>query len=387
MKRKDVIWSIGAQSITWPRVILFVTLAATVIGALVSTKTLAAINKNIAAAKEAARPANVRIIKISVPSCQDCFNVDAAISDFKKQNVKVEEEKTFNFDSPEAIASVKQFSIKRVPTYIVSGEVTKNNLEGFVKNNGEIRDNSFIFTKVTPVFIDTNNLQELGRVTATIITDPSCKQCVDPKLTVERFRKAGVKIADQKEIVWNSPAGGEIINKYKITKLPTFIFSSEADLYDSVKSGWANFGTIESDKTYVARNLAFPYRDLEKNQVLGLVDLIYLTDSACTKCYNVQEVQKPILTQAYGVGIRSERSVDTSSTEGQGLISRYKITKVPTVILSPEADRYSALKNVWKKVGTVEANGFYVFREMQLLKGAVYRDLTTNQVVGEAPQP
>ncbi len=170
MNRKDVVSSI-VSNITWSKIILIVTLAATVIGALVSTKILVAVNKNISAAKEAARPANVRIIKITTPNCQDCFNVDTAVNDFKKQNVKVEEEKTLTFDSPEASASIKEFAIKRVPAYIVSGEVSKNNLEGFVKNNGEIKDGQFVFTKVTPVFIDTETKQEVGKVIAIVLSE------------------------------------------------------------------------------------------------------------------------------------------------------------------------------------------------------------------------
>ena len=294
----------------WPKIILIVTLSATVIGALVSTKTLATINKNIAAAKEAARPANVKIIKITTPNCQDCFNVDAAVNDFKKQNVKVEAEITLTFDSPEASASIKEFAIKRAPAYIVSGEVTKSNLEGFVKNNGEIKNNKFIFTKVTPVFVDTDSKQEIGKVVATILTDPSCTECINPKLTIDSFKKSGIKIVNQKEIVWNSSEGRRIINQYKITKLPTFILSSDIDFYDNVKSGWAKIGTVEQDKTYVARNLFLPYRDLEKNQILGLVDLIYLTDSSCSDCYKADAIQKPILKQGYGVGIRSEPTLN-----------------------------------------------------------------------------
>ena len=382
MNRKDVVSSI-VSNITWSKIILIVTLAATVIGALVSTKILVAVNKNISAAKEAARPANVRIIKITTPNCQDCFNVDTAVNDFKKQNVKVEEEKTLTFDSPEASASIKEFAIKRVPAYIVSGEVSKNNLEGFVKNNGEIKDGQFVFTKVTPVFIDTETKQEVGKVIAIVLSDLSCTQCLDPRLTIDSFKKAGVKITDTNEVVWNSFKGQKLINQYKITKVPTFILSSDIDFYDNVKSSWTNLGTVEQDKTYVARNLFLPYRDLEKNQILGLVDLIYLTDSSCSECYKADAVQKPILKQGYGVGIRSERTVDVSSGEGQGLISKYKITKVPTILTSPESDQYTNLKNVWKNVGTVEQDGWYVFREMQQLRGVVYKDLTTNQIVGK----
>ncbi len=366
------------------KIFLGLSLLATIAGALVSTKTLATINKNIAAAKETTRPANVKIIKITTPNCADCFNVDNAIADFKKLSVKVEEEKTLRFDSPEASASIKQLAIKKVPTYFITGEVTKNNIEDYVKSNGEVKNDTFIFTKLSPVFIDTETKQEMGWVTATLITDSSCSQCLDLKTIIEQFKKAGVKVKELNELTWNSIDGQNIINRYKITKVPTFIFSPEFDLYDGVKSTWQNFGTVEQDKTYVVRNLPLPYRDLTKGQVVGLVDLIYLSDSSCTDCYKAADVQKPILSKGYGVAIRSERSVDITSAEGQSLIAQYNITKVPTILLSPEADQYANLKNVWKNVGTVESDGWYVFREMQQLKGAVYKDLETNKIIGKA---
>jgi len=390
MNKKDVISSIGSEAVTgrkklnipWPKIILSLTLLATIIGALVSTKTLAAINKNIAAVKEAVRPANVKIVKITTPNCQDCFNIETAVADFKKLNIKVEEEKTLAFDSPEASSFIKQLTIKKVPTYFVTGEVTKNYLENFIKSSGEVRDNTFIFTRLSPVFIDTETKQEMGRVRATLITDSSCLQCTDTKIIVENFKKAGVKVTETKEFAWDSLDAQNIISQYKITRVPTFIFSPEFDLYDSVKISWSNFGTVENNRTYIARNLPLPYRDLSKGQIIGLVDLIYLTDSSCSDCYKADAVQKPILKQGYGVGIRSEQTVDVLSGKGQGLISKYKITKIPTILLSPEVDQYANLKNVWKNVGTVESDNWYVFREMQQLKGVVYKDLTTNQIVG-----
>src|SRR3989344_7252515 len=393
MNWKSVLSGIGYRvesrkedsNIPWTKIILIVAVLATVIGALAATKTLVTVNKNIAAAEEEARPANVSVIKIVTPDCQDCFSVDLAVDAFKRQNVKVEEEKTLVFGSPEADASVKQLSIKRIPTYIVSGEVNKSNLENFVKNNGEITNDTFIFTKVTPVFIDTESKQEIGKVIATILTDPSCTQCVDPKLTLEGFKKSGIKIIDEREVVWNSVDGRKIIDQFKITKLPTFILSPEIDFYDNVKAGWANIGTIEQDKTYVARNLFFPYRDIEKGGILGLVDLVYLVDSSCGDCYKVDTVQKPILEQGYGVRFRSERTVDVLSEEGQRLTNRYKITKLPTILLSPDVAQYTNLQKIWNGVGTIEQDGWYVFREMQQLGGAVYKDLATNQTVGKTP--
>lgn len=371
-------------NIPWPRVFLGLALISTITGGLFATKTLAGIDKNIAAAKEAQRPANIKMIKITAPNCLDCFNLETAVATFKKQNVSVGEERTIQSDSSEAQSLIKDLEISRVPTYIVTGEVSKNNLEGFIKNNGKVKNSSFVFSKVTPVFIDPGTKKEMGRVTATILTDPSCTQCLDPKLNVEQFKKSNVKIVDQKEVIWNSAEGQKLINQYKITKLPTFLFSPDIEVYEDVKAGWKNLGTVEQDKTYVARNLFLPYRDLEEGQILGLVDFVYLTDSSCSDCYKPQEIHKNILTRGYGVGLASERTVDSNSSEGQGLISKYKLTKIPTILLSPEVDKYDSLKETWKNVGIIGSDGWYVFTNMEEMGNVVYKDLTTNQIVGRA---
>lgn len=368
-------WLGGAKLMSMNKVILYVTLLASIVGALVSTRTIAAINKNIATAKEAARPANVKIIKITAPNCQDCFNIETAVADFKKLNVKVEEEKTLSFDSPQASDSINQFAIKKVPTYIVTGEVNKNNLEDYIKSNGEVKNDTYIYTKLTPVFIDTGTGQEIGKVTATLITDASCSQCIDLKTIIENFKKSGLKVKELKELTLSSIDAQKIINQYKITKIPAFIFSSEFDLYDNLKASWSNFGTVETDKTYVARNLPLPYRDLTKGQIIGLVNLVYLTDSSCADCYKVSDVQKPILTKGYGVAIRSERWVDIASIEGRSLLAQYSITKVPTILLSPDVDQYSNIKNIWKSVGTVASDGWYVFTGFDQLGKITYKDL------------
>lgn len=382
-KKQDIfLTQARVVSLPWPKIFLGITLIATVAGALFATKTLSGIDKNIADAKEEARAADIKLTKITTPNCTDCFNLDTAISTLKKQNVSVGEEKAVTSDSSEGQGLIKQFGIKRLPTYIVTGDISKKTIEGFVKNNGEIKNKTFIFTKVTPVFIDAVTKKEMGKVTVTILTDPTCTQCTDPKLTVEAYKKAGVKITDEKEIAWNSAEGQLLISQYKITKLPTFILSSDIDYYDIVKSNWSRIGTVESDKTYIARSLFLPYRDTEKG-LLGLVDLIYLTDAACTDCYKPEVTQKNILARGYGVGIRSERAVDINSAEGQNLVAQYKITKEPTVLLSPDVEQYTGLKNVWKSVGTVESDGWYIFREMKQLGEIVYKDLATNQVVGK----
>ena len=368
-------------NLSWQKIFLGVALVAVIGGALFATKTLSGIEKNIAAVKEEARAANIKITKITTPNCINCFSADDAVSALKKQNVSIDNEQAVTFDSAEGQSLIKQFGIKRVPAYIATGEVNKKNIGGFIKSNGEVKNKTFVFTKVTPIFVDALTKKEIGKVTATILTDPGCTQCIDPKLTIESFKKAGVKITDEKEVIWNSAEGQSMVSQYKITKIPTFILSAEISLYEQVKASWPQIGTVEKDGAYVARNLILPYRDLEKGQIAGLVSIIYLTDSTCTDCYNVEQVQKPILINNFRVGLALERTVDMASSEGQGLISQYKITKLPTILLAPDADQYVQLKNVWPSVGTVESDGWYVFREMQQLGNVVYKDLVSNQVI------
>lgn len=370
-----------AFNIPWPKVFLFVAVISTVVGALVATKTLAQTEKKIAEAKEMARPANVTLTKISVENCPDCFNVDDAIAAFKKQNVSVSEEKTLIATSDEAKSLVADLGIKRLPTYIVKGEVSKQSLEGFIKGNGEVKNDTFVFTGVTPLFINPENNQEMGKVSVTYVTDPSCSACLNPKLTIDAYKKAGVKVTEEKESAWSSPEGQKLIAQYKIEKLPTFILSPDVSYYPAIANSWQNIGTVESDGTYIARQLFLPYRDVAKGQIIGLVDTIYLTDSGCADCYKPQEVHKNILTQGFGVGIRSEQTVDINSSYGKSLVDKYKITQVPTLLISPEVKEYAGIQQVWPQVGTTESDGWYVFRQVSRLGTITYKDLASNQVI------
>ena len=375
------------MNISLTKVFLFIAVVSAIVGALSVTKTLSQIDKKIADSKEMARPANVSLTKITVLGCADCFNVDEAVAIFKKQNVSVGEEKTLIFNTPEANAIVSQLGVKRLPTYIVTGEASKKSLEGFVNNNGEIKNNTFVFTKVTPLFIDSESKKQIGKVTVTYLTDNSCAQCIGSKHTVDAFKKVGVKISEEKEVAWNSVKGQEIINKYKIIKLPTFLLSSDISYYPSVSDIWPKFGTKETDGTYVARQIPLPYRDLEKRKIVGLVDVIYLIDSTCSDCYKAQEVHKDILTKGFGVVVRSERTVDINTPFGKELVNKYKITQVPTVLISPEVSEYVNLKSIWNQIGTVESNDWYVFRQSTKLGGMIYKDLTSNEIIRPQQQP
>lgn len=367
--------------IHWSKLFLGVALFSALYGVLVSTQTLARLDRAIAEAKEAARPASIQLIQIIAPDCRDCFNLDEAVAALKKQNVSVSDERILLLDSPESRALIEKLGIQRVPTYVFTGEVNKKGLESFVRTNGEVKDETFVFTKVLPPFVDAVTGKEQGKVHVTYLTDAACPQCIDPSLTVEAYKQAGVYIAEERKVVWDSAEGQKIIGQYAIEKAPTFLLSSDVAFYESVRSAWQGIGSVEQDGTYVARQIPLPYRDVSKRHIVGLVDVVYLVDTSCSECYKPQTVQRNILMRGFGVGIRSERTVDVNAAEGKALVRKYTITQVPTIFLSPDAGEYPWLKAVWPQVGTVETDGWHVFRNIRQLRVVIYKDLTTNQIV------
>ena len=77
-------------------------------------------------------------------------------------------------------------------------------------------------------------------------------------------------------------------------------------------------------------------------------------------------VHKTVLTN-YGVYTAEETTVDISSEQGQALREKYNITKVPTMIASEELQYYKTINEIWEKVGTIEDDGTYVFRDLDLV--------------------
>jgi len=96
-----------------------------------------------------------------------------------------------------------------------------------------------------------------------------------------------------------------------------------------------------------------------------LVDVTYLTDETCEGCYDVR-VHRTILSRL-GIQFGRESVIDAASGDGMTLIDLYNISKIPTIILSPEAEDYDAFVSVWGGVGTKEDDGYYIFRAVDKL--------------------
>ncbi|MBI2128887.1 hypothetical protein HYU07_01475 [Candidatus Woesearchaeota archaeon] len=209
----------------------------------------------------------------------------------------------------------------------------------------------------------------------------SCDSCSDLTGLVPALKNLGIFFESEKTIDASSAEGKQLIEKYKILKLPALVFSKEASQYKEITGVWSDIGSVEKDGSYVLRLINPPYFDVAKSKAEGFVELTYLTDSSCKTCYNVT-IHKLILSnpQNFGMAISAERYADISSETGKELIRKYNITFVPTVILSKDAGLYPSLAVVWPQVGSVEGDGSYIFRDLSVLK-VVYKNIANNTII------
>ncbi len=213
-----------------------------------------------------------------------------------------------------------------------------------------------------------------------VIQPDDCKDCFDIYQVPDFIKDAkGIKIKKAKEYKASSVNADLLIKTYKIKNLPTFILQGDvkslvvSELFDETNIAFTD------DKTFVYSNHFAPFYNLDEKKVRGEFNLTYITDLSCAKCYDVSLhdramenlVMKPVASS----------TADIAMPDGKKLISDYKITSVPTIILQGDLDAYQDFDKLWKTVGTIEKDGAYVFREEGLKLMGVYKNLKNGSLM------
>jgi len=216
----------------------------------------------------------------------------------------------------------------------------------------------------------------------TIVTSKACgDKCWDTNLFFDVLKQGGVKEKGRNTVYIEDAATKQLIDKFKITQVPTILVTGDIDKDAQLKSFFAALGeTI--DKTFVLRQVIPPFIDVASGQLKGEVTVTYITDAACKECYDVK-LHEASLTN-FGVPLANAKTVDISSDEGKALLKQYNITKVPTIIITGQPGEYKSLKSVWATVGEVASDGAYIFTKVDVMNGP-YFDLTKNKLVKPAP--
>lgn len=213
-----------------------------------------------------------------------------------------------------------------------------------------------------------------------IITDKKCQDCASLDPLLSSIQSKNVNFADVKNYDVTTNEAQALISKYKAKNVPFFTLTGELGKNTELQSILAQLGTT-TNNVFVLTSVPAPYRQLADQRVIGLVAVTYVTDKACTECYDVQQ-HKTILEKKYGIKVIKEETVDIADAAGKQIVKKYGLTKVPTFVASSELAAYTSLLSVWKSAGTIESDGSYAFRQVEQM-GAYY-DLPKKQVVKPA---
>jgi hypothetical protein len=332
-----------------------------------------------------AGPASATPVKPSIKmtlitaDCKECYDLAAVAKQLAASKEYAVDSLTLAMSDPHSKKLMNDYNVSRLPVIIVQGDVDKVQLQGFFKIGDALSLESpapFYDVKSGSV----GGLLSLEEVTA----DPAlCPQCSNLSTLGDQLKQSGVALTSEKSFSASSEEGKRLINAYSITKLPAVVLSPAAKDYDFIAGQWDQVGDVAPDGSYVLRQVEPPYYDLTSGKVRGLLNLLELTDASCTTCYNAS-IHKEIFLSNFGAQFSTDRVVDVSSPEGKNLLAQYNLSLVPTIIVTGDPATYPALVAVWPSVGTVEKDGAYVFRKVNLLQGVNYKNLTNGKILSTA---
>ncbi len=357
--------TIKAEKVTW---ILLGLIALVLIINLYFTTAMQGITKDLASqTEELNRAAQIQVTTISDASCSDCFDISTVVDSITSANVEVTSQTELDYTEASAQELIEKYNIEKLPTVIVTGEIAK---EGSPITGLTSVQDALIFENLEPVYLEVSSGEYRGRVQATLIQNSECEDCYDLGSFVDTLKEL-ISISDVNTIEL-SDASAEV-ETYNLSEVPAVILSGDLALYPDTVQKLEALGVYVGDDLVLTAKLNPPYWDLADDEAKGLVSIVYLTDDSCEDCYNVN-IHKTVL-ENYGVFLAQESTVDISSSEGQDLVNKYSITQVPTIIASSDMKYYTDLEKVWEKVGSVEDDGSYVFRNVSIVS-ANYTDLS-----------
>jgi hypothetical protein len=204
-------------------------------------------------------------------TCPDCYSIEHYVGELNDsiplQAEFVPEEQQSLFASP------------RLPAIAFNATFAQYDLlEGWysVGYNITIPDGPYaglwyVLPTLNAPYVETNTSRVRGRVVVTFITYEACSECYDV-MTVRKYLNAS-RITPYREVSVDaaSSLGKSLLRQYNISTVPTILMDAEAAQYPNLMPGWNIVGTIESDGTFVLRDLTrlnVTYYDLAHKKLM-----------------------------------------------------------------------------------------------------------------------
>ncbi len=229
------------------------------------------IDRQIALAEEAQRPADFDITVITDKNCPQCYDINIILNSFKQRNVNILSEKTVDISDKEAESLINKYKIEKIPTFIVKGEVEKDKqLNKIMRDVGIVEGDSFVFTNVPAPYKDLIANKVIGEFELVYITDNSCETCYDVTVHRDILKRLGLKPTNETTYDVSDKDGRSLINKYQIKNVPTVFLRGDLKAYSGFDNIWNQVGDIDEDGTYVFRRTEFmgTYKNLDSGEIV-----------------------------------------------------------------------------------------------------------------------
>jgi len=220
------------------------------------------------------------------------------------------------------------------------------------------------------------NVTHVAVVGITIINPPDCPDCRSLAEVLPQIVNATDAFNLTIGYVANISAseGAAMISEYRVTKLPVMVLTG--NFTSGFVSWWTNGpGTQESDGALVLRDIYPPY--YENGSTVGLVRGVAIGAPGCPKCINASDYIRSLEDPRIDMRFSNATVLDGSDSAARTLIAEYNITKLPTLLLSDDANAYPFFSQYVLPFGEIR-DGWFILRNTT----PPYLDLQTGLVRG-----
>ena len=203
------------------------------------------------------------------------------------------------------------------------------------------------------------------KVSFVIIEPPKdrCENCFDADNVAKMIKTAHNIKYTSSRMLYTSRLSQKYIETYGIRNLPAVVVSGDI-ANKNLMSAWKALSGEKRNGRIVIDNL-LPHYNIESDKVKGVISAVLIKDKTCKKCFDENKYIN--ILGKFGMVVGNTEVYDVASNKGRAFVRKYFITKIPTLILSPDAGDYPGFAASWADVGTIEKDGWFIFRKVQKL--------------------
>lgn len=212
----------------------------------------------------------------------------------------------------------------------------------------------------------------------TVLTAPECEDCFDFAEMIDYYKEQGVTDGQIEYVEYDSRAGKKLVNKFSVNTVPTVLVEGDIQQYSYLQELVGTLATVKEDTLVLNDGVQPPYLEIETGEKRGAFEVIYLSDTTCEDCYDV-DLHRPVFDRLIMTADK-ETILDSADDEAVTLIEEYAITAIPTIILRGDLAVYKPFNDIWESAGTIEEDGTYILRQGVLSMGT-YKSLPTGEII------